>query len=119
LAPFLAELNRIRRAHPALQQLRTVHFHDIGNGNLLCFSKSDPGSAEVMLVVCALEPYDVQIATTALNMPVLGLDWADRFTATDELTGAEFDWGQFNYVELGPHREIAHILALTPNVMPR
>ncbi|MGI8701921.1 MAG: alpha-1,4-glucan--maltose-1-phosphate maltosyltransferase [Nocardioidaceae bacterium] len=110
LAPFLRRLNEIRRAHPALQQLRTVHFHRIENGNLLCFSKSDPATRDVVLVVCSLASYDAEIGTTALDMPVLGLDWADRFSAVDELTGAVFDWGQYNYVELGPHREVAHVL---------
>jgi len=112
LAPYLTRLNEIRRAHPALQQLRTVHFHHIDNGNLLCFSKSDPASGDTVLVVCSLDSYGAQIGTTALNMPVLGLDWADRFDAVDELTGAVFDWGQYNYVELGPHREMAHILRI-------
>jgi len=110
LAAFLGRLNEIRRAHPALQQLRNLHFHNIDNRNLLCFSKSDPASGDVVLVVCSLTPNDVQIGTTALDMPALGLAWADRFSATDELTGALFDWGQYNYVELGPHREVAHIL---------
>ena len=112
LAPFLRRLNEIRRAHPALQQLRTIRFHHIENGNLLCFSKSDPSSSDIVLVVCTLDPYGAQIGTTALDMPALGLDWADRCTAVDELSGAEFDWGQYNYVELGPHREVAHILRL-------
>ena len=44
LAPYLRRLNEIRRAHPALQQLRTLHFHAVDNPNLLCFSKTDPGS---------------------------------------------------------------------------
>ena len=44
LAPFLTRLNEIRRAHPALQQLRTLHFHAVDNPNLICFSKTDPGS---------------------------------------------------------------------------
>ncbi|MDQ4040101.1 MAG: alpha-1,4-glucan--maltose-1-phosphate maltosyltransferase, partial [Actinomycetota bacterium] len=48
LAPFLCKLNEIRRMHPALQQLRTIKFHHIENGNLLCFSKSDPGSGDVV-----------------------------------------------------------------------
>ena len=43
LAPYLRRLNEIRRAHPALQQLRTLHFHSVDNPNLLCFSKTDPG----------------------------------------------------------------------------
>jgi len=114
LAPFLRRLNEIRRAHPALQQLRDVTFHLIDNANLLCFSKSDPGSAETVLVVCSLDPSGPQIGTTALDMPALGLEWSDRFSVVDELTGAQFSWGQYNYVELGPHREVAHILRLVP-----
>ena len=112
LAPFLRRLNEIRRAHPALQQLRTVHFHAVENSNLLCFSKSDPASRDVVLVVCSLDPHSAQIGTTALDMPALGLNWTDRFTAVDELTGAEFDWAQYNYVDLSPDREPAHILRL-------
>ncbi|MBA3339794.1 MAG: alpha-1,4-glucan--maltose-1-phosphate maltosyltransferase [Geodermatophilaceae bacterium] len=112
LTPFLRRLNEIRRAHPALQQLRSIQFHSIENGNLLCFSKVDPGSSDVVLVVCTLDPYGAQIGTTALDMPALGLDWADRIPVVDELTGAQFEWGQYNYVELGPHREVAHILRL-------
>lgn len=65
-----------------------------------------------MLVVCTLDPYDARIGTTDLDMPALGLDGAQRFTAVDELGGAALDWSQFNYVELGPHRGVAHILRL-------
>ena len=31
----------------------------------------------------------------------------------DELTGASYDWGQFNYLELDPFREPAHVFAVT------
>jgi starch synthase (maltosyl-transferring) len=89
-----------------------VHFHAVENSNLLCFSKTDLSNSDVVLVVCSLDPHSAQIGTTALDLPALGLNWTDRFTAVDELTGAEFDWGQYNYVELGPHREVAHILRL-------
>ena len=41
LEPFITLLNTIRREHPALQQLRTLRFHDIGNDNLLAYSKID------------------------------------------------------------------------------
>src|SRR3954449_12772741 len=41
LAPYLRRLNEIRRAHPALQQLRTLRFHPVDNPNLLCFSKQE------------------------------------------------------------------------------
>ncbi|SFL50853.1 alpha-1,4-glucan--maltose-1-phosphate maltosyltransferase [Geodermatophilus ruber] len=113
LAPYLRRLNEIRRAHPALQQLRTLRFHHVDNPNLICFTKTDPGSADAVLVVVSLDSRHAQIGTTALDLPTLGLDWHERFTVVDELTGARYDWGQFNYVELDPYREPAHIFSIT------
>jgi starch synthase (maltosyl-transferring) len=112
LAPYLRRLNGIRRAHPALQQLRTLRFHAVDNPNLLCFTKTDPGSDDAVLVVVSLDSWNTQIGTTSLDLPALGLDWSDRFAVTDEITGATYDWGQFNYVELDPHREPAHVFTV-------
>jgi starch synthase (maltosyl-transferring) len=118
LAPYLRRLNEVRRAHPALQQLRTLRFHAVDNPNLLCFSKTagpgtDPGSTDAVLVVVNLSSHHTQIGTTALDMPSLGLDWHERFAVTDELSGASYDWGQFNYLELDPYREPAHVFAVS------
>jgi len=113
LAPYLRRLNEIRRAHPALQQLRTLRFHPMDNPNLLCFSKTDPGSADAVLVIVSLSSHHTQIGTTSLDLPAFGLDWHERFSVTDEITGAGYDWGQFNYVELDPYREPAHVFGLT------
>src|SRR4051812_39468981 len=112
LAPYLRRLNQVRRAHPALQQLRTLHFHAMDNPNLLCFTKTDPGSSDAVVVVVNLSSHHTQIGTTALDLPVLGLDWHERFSVTDELSGAHYDWGQFNYVELDPYREPAHVFSI-------
>ncbi|SHN79196.1 alpha-1,4-glucan:maltose-1-phosphate maltosyltransferase [Geodermatophilus obscurus] len=113
LAPYLRRLNEIRRAHPALQQLRTLRFHSVDNPNLICFTKTDPGSQDAVLVVVNLSSHHTQIGTTSLDLPALGLDWHERFTVTDELTGNSWDWGQFNYVELDPYREPAHVFSIT------
>ncbi|SNX98242.1 alpha-1,4-glucan:maltose-1-phosphate maltosyltransferase [Geodermatophilus sabuli] len=113
LAPYLRRLNEIRRAHPALQQLRTLRFHSVDNPNLICFSKTDPGSQDAVIVVVSLSSHHTQIGTTALDLPTLGLEWYERFAVTDELTGASWDWGQFNYVELDPYREPAHVFSVT------
>jgi starch synthase (maltosyl-transferring) len=112
LSPYLRRLNEIRRAHPALQQLRSLHFHPMDNPNLICFTKTDAVSGDAVLVVVNLSSHHTQIGTTALDLPVLGLDWHERFSVTDELSGARYDWGQFNYVELDPYREPAHVLSL-------
>jgi len=112
LAPYLTMLNRVRREHPALQQLRTLTFHPVDNENLLCFSKTDPGSDDAVLVVVSLSSQHTQVGTTALDLSALGMDWSDRFTVVDQVTGDEYEWGQFNYVELDPYREPAHVFAV-------
>jgi starch synthase (maltosyl-transferring) len=110
LEPYITRLNEIRRAHPALQQLRNIAFHHIDNDRIIAYSKTDPASGDTVIVVCTLDSYAAQQGTTALDMPALGLDWNDRFTVYDEVTGETFEWGQFNYVRLEPWRHVAHVL---------
>ena len=76
-------------------------------------ASEDPGSADAVLVVVNLSSHYTQIGTTSLDLPVLGLDWHERFAVTDEIGGARYDWGQFNYLELDPYREPAHVFAVT------
>ena len=112
LAPFITRLNAVRRANPALHRLRNLRFHDIDNGALLCFSKRDAETGNTVLVVCAMDTSHVQWGNTTLDMPGLGFDWHERFTARDELTGTSFDWGQHNAVRLDPYVEPAHVLTV-------
>ncbi|OLT13721.1 alpha-1,4-glucan--maltose-1-phosphate maltosyltransferase [Pseudonocardia sp. CNS-139] len=110
LEPYITRLNEIRRAHPALQQLRNIRFHDIDNDQLIAYSKTDPTTGDTVLVVCTLDSSGAQEATTSLDMPSLGLDWDDRFTVHDEVSGETYEWGQRNYVRLEPWNHVAHIL---------
>jgi starch synthase (maltosyl-transferring) len=112
LAPYIANLNAIRRRNPALHWLRNLTFHEIDNANVLCFSKRDPETGNTVLVVCSLDSTGVQWGNTTLNMPALGYDWHERFTARDELTGVSYDWGQYNTVRLDPHLEPAHVFTV-------
>jgi starch synthase (maltosyl-transferring) len=114
LAPFLTKLNEIRRAHPALQWLRNLQFHRSWNDNILCFSKSRRTSdgPDRVIVVVNLNPHGTQEGTVGLDMPSLGLDWHEGLVVRDELTGAQFAWGEYNYVRLDPWQEPAHILTV-------
>jgi starch synthase (maltosyl-transferring) len=112
LAPFITRLNAIRRANPALHRLRNLRFHEIDNDQLLCFSKRDEESGNTVLVVCTMDPVNVHWGNTTLDMPALGLGRDDRFTVHDELTGANYEWGQHNAVRLDPHVEPAHVCTL-------
>ena len=114
LAPYITRLNAIRRANPALHWLRNLVFHPIDNDSLLCFSKRDPDSGNTVLVICSFDSANVQWGNTMIEMPALGLDWHDRFTVVDQITGATYDWGQHNAVRIDPFVEPAHIFVVQP-----
>ncbi|MCV7067551.1 alpha-1,4-glucan--maltose-1-phosphate maltosyltransferase [Mycolicibacterium farcinogenes] len=110
LEPFVTRLNEIRRLHPALRQLRTLHFHHVDNDALLAYSKFDPITGDTVLVVVTLNPFTAEEATLWLNMEALGMEWHDRFWVRDEITGEEYQWGQSNYVRIDPAKAVAHVL---------
>jgi starch synthase (maltosyl-transferring) len=114
LEPWLTRLNEIRRAHPALQQLRNIVFHTIDNDALLAYSKTDPSTGDTILVIITLDPHHTREAITTLNMPALGLDWNATFTAHDEVSGNTWRWRQHNYIRLDPWEQVAHILRVRP-----
>ncbi len=110
LAPYLTELNRIRREHPALQLLRNVTIHSSDDDHILVFSKTDGDDS--VITVLNLDPHSTRETTVHLDLPALGFDWDDTFVVVDELSGEKFTWGAHNYVRLDPHHEPAHILAV-------
>jgi starch synthase (maltosyl-transferring) len=122
IADYITELNRIRRAHPALHRLRNLRFHHVDQPELMCFSKRVDGipgrsGSDTVLVVVNLDPHQTREATVWLDMPALGVD--REFTVTDELTGESFQWGHANYVRLDPATRPAHIFTVTPSVLDR
>jgi len=117
IADYITELNRIRRAHPALHRLRNLRFHGVDQPGLMCFSKSVANPAggsgsDTVLVVANLDPYQTREATVWLDLPALGVD--REFIVTDELTGESYRWGHANYVRLDPATRPAHVFAVTP-----
>jgi starch synthase (maltosyl-transferring) len=126
IGPFLGRLNAIRRVHPALHQLRNVRFHYPDRPEILCFSKSLPQnspagpSPDTVIVVVNLDPNQPREATIWLDGAALGLDGgalSAGFPVTDELTGAQYRWGQANYVRLDPAVAPAHIFTV-PGIPP-
>ncbi|WUQ74554.1 alpha-1,4-glucan--maltose-1-phosphate maltosyltransferase [Streptomyces sp. NBC_00224] len=113
LAPLLTSLNRIRRRHPALRQLRSLRFHHTDNDAVLAYSKRS--GSNTVLVVANLDPHHTQEATVSLDMPELGLSWHESVPVRDELTGETYHWGRTNYVRLEPGRAPAHVLVLRPS----
>ncbi|WP_405602288.1 alpha-1,4-glucan--maltose-1-phosphate maltosyltransferase [Streptomyces sp. NBC_01410] len=117
ITPLITALNRIRRRHPALQQLRNIHFHPTDNEAVIAYSKTAEGASgsNTVLVVANLDPHHTQEATVSLDMPHLGLDWHESAPVRDELTGETYHWGRATYVRLEPGVTPAHIVALRPS----
>ncbi|GAB3142453.1 DUF3416 domain-containing protein [Amycolatopsis stemonae] len=112
LEPWIAKLNAVRRAHPALQQMRTLHFHHVDNDALLAYSKQDPATGDTVVTVVTLDPYGPQEGTLWLDTAALGFEAHERLIAHDEVTGDTWDWGQANYVRLEPWRAVAHVVSV-------
>lgn len=129
IAPLITTLNELRRRHPALRQLRSVHFHRTDNDAVIAYSKSvsppgpapastpdaGPAGSNTVLMVVNLDPHHTQEATVSLDMPDLGLEWHESVPVRDELTGETYHWGRANYVRLEPGSTPAHILVLRPS----
>ncbi|MFA7324354.1 MAG: alpha-1,4-glucan--maltose-1-phosphate maltosyltransferase [Candidatus Nanopelagicales bacterium] len=108
LAPLLTRLNAIRAEHPALQDLRSLHFHSCDNPNIIVFSKADQG--DCILVVCTTDPYNEQQGIVHLNMSVLGLQWDEQFIAHDLMNEQSWTWGDNAFVRLAPWEQVAHVI---------
>jgi len=121
ISAFIARLNQIRRAHPALHYLRNLRFHHSDQPEILCFSKradvraaaAGTGSArDTVLVVVNTDPAQPREATVWLDTSALGVEPGAGYTVTDELSGESYHWGQSNYVRLDPAVAPAHIFAV-------
>ncbi|MBA2308478.1 MAG: alpha-1,4-glucan--maltose-1-phosphate maltosyltransferase [Pseudonocardiales bacterium] len=110
LQPWITKLNEIRRAHPALQQLRELTVHHIDNASLMAYSKIDPATGDTVIVVVNLNPVAAEQGTLWLDQPALGMHWGAGFVVHDEVTGESYPWSQSNFVRLEPWKAVAHVM---------
>ncbi|MFL1999354.1 alpha-1,4-glucan--maltose-1-phosphate maltosyltransferase [Microbacterium sp. A1-JK] len=118
IAPYLRRLNEIRRAHPALAQLRNISFHWTDDDAILVYSKhidaalSPTGRDDTIIVVANLDPHSARETTVHLDTRIWGVDGAagETFEVEDLVTGAQWTWGQHNFVRLDAFVEPVHIL---------
>ncbi len=109
LAPFITQLNSIRRKNVALQRLRNLRFHATDNDSIIAYSKRHGDN--LILVVVNLDPNFAQETTVHWNMGDLELN-SDNFEVTDLIDGTQYNWSAHTYVRLDPTRlsgKVVHI----------
>jgi starch synthase (maltosyl-transferring) len=118
LAPYLTMLNKARRGHPALRQLRNLTLHFSDDDAVLVYSKhlaaEFTGTAEpdTVVVVANVDPHSVRETLVHLDLPAIGLAGDARFEVADLVTGQTWTWGAVNYVRLDAFHEPVHILSV-------
>ena len=116
LAPYLTRLNEIRRAHPALRQLRNLTIHWSDDDAILVYVKHLPaalsptGQADTIIVVSNVDPHSTRQTTVHIDSSVFGIPRGHDYAVEDLITGAQWTWNQDNFVRLDAFDEPVHIL---------
>jgi len=109
LAPFITQLNEIRRKNPALQRLRNLAFHPTDSDQVIAYSKRE--GENLILVVVNLDPLRSQETTVHWDMWALGIE-SENFEVNDLLDEKRYSWSPHTYVKVDPtksDRKVAHI----------
>jgi starch synthase (maltosyl-transferring) len=117
LKELIARVNRIRRENPALHRDWNLHFHEVDNEQLVCYSKHTDDLSNVVLVVVNLDSQYTQSGWVELPLEKFGIDEQKHYGVHDLLSDARYVWkGSRNYVELDPQIIPAHILLVRQGV---
>ncbi len=111
IATLMSRLNQIRASNPALQSNERLHFHDVDNPHLLCYSKTSADHSNTILVAINLDPTQEQAGWIDLDLGELAIPYNRNFDVEDLLTGKHYQWhDRSNYVALRPETQPAHVL---------
>jgi len=117
LKEFITRMNTIRRENPALHKDWSLHFHEVDNPLLLCYSKATDDLSSVILVVVNVDFRHAQSGWLDLDLDQLGLDDKHSYQAHDLLGGGRYLWeGRRNFVQLDPREQPVHVLRLRRKV---
>jgi starch synthase (maltosyl-transferring) len=124
LAPYLTMLNKVRREHPALRQLRNLHVHSSEDDAVLVYSKhlaaefTGTGRPDTVIVVANVDPHAVRETLVHLDLEAIELPPESTYEVTDAVTGQVWSWGAVNYVRLDAFHEPVHILSVNSPASP-
>jgi starch synthase (maltosyl-transferring) len=112
IGELICRVNEIRRAHPALQHMRTLRFHATDNDQIIAYSKASPDGSDRILTIVNLDPHHMQhgFVETPVDEPT--------YTVVDLIDDLRYTWHHgWNYVRFDPDVRQGHVLWLpTPRI---
>jgi starch synthase (maltosyl-transferring) len=115
IKPLLTALNRIRRAHPALQTDAGLRFHETDDDTVICYSKVSGDRRDIVCVAVALDPGRVRTATIEIPREAWAIAADRALIADDLLDGSSAVWhGARQTVEIDPTVRPARVWRIAP-----
>ena len=103
LKELIATINRIRRENPALQETKNLKFHEIDNEQVLYYSKVNPESSNLILIVISLDPYNSQKAKLPIPLTEFNLSPNQSYRVHELLSNRKYLWeGKTQEITLNP-----------------
>lgn len=99
----IAQLNRIRRANPALQTHLGLQVYNAWNDNILYFGKRTADRSNFILIAISLDPHNAQEAHFELPLWELGLPEDAATHGEDLMNGHTWTWhGKTQWMRIEP-----------------
>jgi starch synthase (maltosyl-transferring) len=106
---FIAQINSIRKANPALQQLANLRFLATDNEQIILYVKWSADYSNVMLIAVNLDPDHPHHCSAFVPPEAINGFPGNEYEVTDLLTDSVYRWGERNYIRLDPQVQPAHI----------
>jgi len=104
----ITQLNRLRKAEPALQTHLGLTFYNAFNDNILYFGKQAPGHTDRILVAISLDPHRPQEADFEIPLWEWGRADRESLRFEDLLRGGHWLWqGKMQHMRLTPEAPYA------------
>ncbi|WP_126173538.1 alpha-1,4-glucan--maltose-1-phosphate maltosyltransferase [Altericroceibacterium xinjiangense] len=96
-------LNRLRRAHPALQTHLNTRFYPAYDDNILWYGKPSPDGKEMIMVMVNLDPHNAHECDFEIPLWEFGVEDNGTVAVEDLAHGHRFEWsGKAQHIRLAP-----------------
>lgn len=114
IGELMTRVNQARKENAALQYTNNLVFSETDNEQLFAYAKVDPKEENYIFVVVNLDFHHKHNGWVKVPLYNLGLPLDLKYEVHDLLTGYSYQWqNEWNYVELAPQNQPAHIFRLS------